>query len=99
MCIFVFIDQFQQLQAMRIIVMILVLSSLTVFLLQIAISFKQTYYNSLKASATSKFQKISLISGIFSIIMITVLMSLFSFKSILKDYKNPYNAQQSHINN
>lgn len=51
-CIFVFIDQFQQLQAMQIIVMILVLSSLTVFLLQIAISFKQTYYNSLKASAT-----------------------------------------------
>lgn len=98
-CIFVFIDQFQQLQAMQIIVMILVLSSLTVFLLQIAISFKQTYYNSLKASATSKFQKISLISGIFSIIMITVLMSLFSFKSILKDYKNPYNTQQSHIHN
>lgn len=71
--IFIFIDQISSLHPMQIFILAIV--SIAILLLQIAISFKRTDYNSLKSTTQSKFKKLSLISGVFSILMISVLMS------------------------
>lgn len=96
-CIFIFIDQISSLHLMQIFVLSLAIGSISIFLLQIAISFKRTYYNSLKSTTESKFKKLSLISGVFSILMISVLMSLLSFKTLMKDYHHPNSSNISPI--
>lgn len=98
-CIFIFVDQMPSLHPMPFIVLSLAIASISIFLLQIAISFKRTYYNSLNSTTESKFKKLSLICGIFSILMISVLMSLLSFKTLMKDYRHPKSSTINIVEN